>query len=150
MARGIANLEPRRLVSASELPTNIILFNESGATIFYAKQRENIVEAGLPVPTMNQKELLLWQGELWVGADVDGSAYRWIRTSPNPPLVAPDEPLPETPGKEVFTFPLLLNPEEEQKFTFTAFRQSAKTEFASLRDSFKKLFKGGDDAETNP
>lgn len=144
MARGIANLEPRRLVSASELPTNIILFNESGATLFYAKQRENITEAGLPVSTMTQKELLLWQGELWVGADVDGSAYRWIRTSPNPPLAAPDDPLPEEPKETGFTFPLLLNPEEEQAFTFKAFRQSAKTEFEGLRASFRKLFAGGD------
>ncbi len=145
MARGIANIEPRRLVSASELPSNIIIFNESGATLFYAKQRENIVEAGLPIPSMEQKELLLWQGELWVGADVDGSAYRSVRSSPNPPLKVAD-PLPEEPVAPAFTFPVLLNPDEEQAFTFKALQQSAKTEFEGLRASFKKLFAGGDNA----
>src|SRR5256885_9524264 len=83
MQKGLTNIRPVKVLGsvANPQPTDtrqVLIYNNSGVNIWLADDQESAnAVTGLPVLAGAEKTFL-WNNELWIGADVDNTEYRYM------------------------------------------------------------------------
>jgi hypothetical protein len=89
MKQSVLN-EPRQYHSAKDGAAKIVIFNDSGITIYYDSMKtDRIWEVGIPIAAGGKEGPFTWNADLWIGVnpDTNGGQPTSFRTIKSQPLV---------------------------------------------------------------